>query len=146
VRVSRPSCWPQTSTKYSLWTGRLPTSMPASNVPPLPPPLPGHVLIPAAHPLFSAQESAAPRCTRRLTSPGRPPAVPPPVRVQPCAHARSSPPLLRAGRGGTAVHAAADELGEAAGGAAPCARAAACSGLVRQAAAGGGILCHSPFH
>ena len=63
--------------------------------------------LPAAHRMFSAQEAAAPRCTRRLTSLGRPPAVPPPVRVRPHAHARSSPPLLRAGGGGAGVHAAA---------------------------------------
>jgi hypothetical protein len=53
--------------------------------------------------------------------------VPPPFRLRPRAHARISPPLLRAGLGGAAVHSAADERGETAGGATPCPRVAACS-------------------
>ena len=47
-------------------------------------PLPSRVLMPAAHRLFSAQDPAAPRCMRRLTSVGRPPAVPPLVQLSRC--------------------------------------------------------------
>ena len=118
VHAGSPSEQHRTAPRWPL-----PTSMQASKVPPLP----GRVLMPAAHHLFSAQDPAAPRCTRRLTSAGRPPAVPPLVRVRPRTHARSSPPLLRAGPGGAVVHVATDERREAAGGAAPCPRAAACS-------------------
>jgi hypothetical protein len=56
VHAGSPSEQHRTAPRWPL-----PTSMQASKVPPLP----GRVLMPAAHHLFSAQDPAAPRCTRR---------------------------------------------------------------------------------